>query len=97
VRARVGPAYLARTCGPTTLYRMLCAKLRPSRDSSAIMRRRSSDSHVKRPCFRAFRLPLGAPPPAPCIRQTLQPCTAGDWQGFPLRFDLAEHLLACCM
>ena len=25
------------------------------------------------PCFRAFLLPLGAPPAAPCIRQTLNP------------------------
>jgi hypothetical protein len=30
----------------------------------------ASPSAAKSPCLRAFRLPLGAPPPAPCIRQT---------------------------
>ena len=49
---------------------------------------------MKPPCFMAFLLPLGAPPPAPCIRQTLDPRTAGDRHGFPLRFDLAWHLNA---
>jgi hypothetical protein len=39
--------------------------------------------------FMAFRLPLGAPPPAPCILQTSWPRTAGAWHGFPLRFDRA--------
>ena len=34
-------------------------------------------------------IPLGAPPRAPCIRQTLQPFTAGARQRCPLRFDLA--------
>ena len=29
------------------------------------------------PCFSAFLLPLGAPPPAPCIRQTSCPRTEG--------------------
>jgi hypothetical protein len=37
-----------------------------------------------------------AAPPAPCIRQTLDPRTAGDRHGFPLRFDLAWHLDAWC-
>jgi hypothetical protein len=42
------------------------------------------------------RFPLaGAPPPAPCIRQTSQPLTAGDRQGFDDRFDFARHRLAC--
>jgi hypothetical protein len=43
---------------------------------------------VKPPCFRAFLFPLGAPPPAPCIRQTLHPRTAGERHGFPVLFDL---------
>jgi hypothetical protein len=38
---------------------------------------------------RAFALPFGAPPPAPCIRQTLHPRTAGDRHGFPVLLDLA--------
>jgi hypothetical protein len=33
----------------------------------------SSPSAVKPPCLRAFRLRLGAPPPAPCIRHTSRP------------------------
>src|ERR1700733_13433823 len=45
----------------------------------------------------AFRLPLGAPPPAPCIRQTLDPRTAGAWHLSPLRFDLAWHRNAWCI
>jgi hypothetical protein len=32
---------------------------------------RARPSAVKFPCLRAFRLPLEAPPPAPCILQTL--------------------------
>ena len=55
---------------------------------------RASPSAVKPPCFRAFRLPLGAPPAAPCIRQTSDPRTAGAWHCSPLRFDLARHLNA---
>ncbi len=46
---------------------------------------------VNSPCFRAFLLPLGAPPEAPCIRQTLCSCTAGARYRRPLRFDLAWH------
>jgi hypothetical protein len=52
---------------------------------------------VNSPCLRAFRLPRGAPPPAPCIRQTLGPRTAGARQRRPLRFDLAWHLNAWCI
>ena len=51
----------------------------------------SSPSAVNPPCLRAFRLRLGAPPPAPCIRQTLWPRIAGAWHGDPLLFDLAWH------
>jgi hypothetical protein len=43
------------------------------------------------PMLQSVLVPLGAPPPAPCIRQTLQPRIAGDRHGFPLRFDLAWH------
>ena len=46
------------------------------------------------PCFSAFLLPLGAPPAAPCMRQTLDPRTAGARHWNPLRFDLAWHLNA---
>jgi hypothetical protein len=42
------------------------------------------------PCFRAFPLPLGAPPPAPGIRQTSRPRMAGARHCSPLRFDLRE-------
>ena len=61
------------------------------------MRCVSIASAVKPPCFKAFLLPLGAPPPAPCIRQTLDPRTAGAWHRSPLRFDLAWHLNAWCI
>src|SRR5208337_2697585 len=47
--------------------------------------------------FRAFPLPLGAPPAAPCIRQTLCPRTAGARHCSPLLFDLAWHLDAWCI
>ena len=39
---------------------------------------RASPSVVNSPCFMAFLFPLGAPPLAPCILQTLNPLTAGD-------------------
>src|SRR5271156_1670076 len=45
----------------------------------------------------AFLLPLGAPQAAPCIRQTLDPRTAGARHCSPLRFDLARHLNAWCI
>jgi hypothetical protein len=54
-------------------------------------------SAVNSPCLKAFRLPRGAPPPAPCIRQTLAPRTAGAWHRSPLRLDLAWHLNAWCI
>ena len=58
-----------------------------------LMRRLSSAiSFVHEPCrYLPFRLPRGAPPRAPCIRQTCQPRTAGARQGSPVRFDLARH------
>src|SRR5215831_11742774 len=43
-----------------------------------------------------LRLPAGAPPRAPCIRQTFQPFTAGDRQGKPVRLDFAEQRGAAC-
>jgi hypothetical protein len=52
---------------------------------------------AKSPCLRAFRLPLGAPPRAPCIRQTSRPRMAGAWHRSPLRFDLAQHRNAWCI
>jgi hypothetical protein len=41
--------------------------------------------------------PESRPPPAPCIRQTLDPLTAGERHWFPLRLDLAWHLNARCI
>jgi hypothetical protein len=38
-----------------------------------------------------LRSPFGAPPRAPCIRQTFQPSTAGARHRFPVRFDFAVH------
>jgi hypothetical protein len=49
---------------------------------------------VYRPCFQAFLLPFGAPPPAPCIRHTDQPLTAGNWHSFLDRFEVARQRLA---
>ena len=67
------------------------------RVSALTWRRNRIAFAVYRPCLRAFLFPLGAPPRAPCIRQTSYPVTAGDRQGFPLRFDLARQRLARCM
>src|SRR5207249_929301 len=41
------------------------------------------------PCFKPFRFAIGAPPPAPCILQTLKPLTAGERHGCPVRFERA--------
>jgi hypothetical protein len=49
---------------------------------------------ARAPCFRAFLLPLGAPPAAPCIRQTQCPRT-GAWHWSPHRFALARTTTAC--
>jgi hypothetical protein len=59
----------------------------------ALMKRDASmTSLVRPPCRKLlFLFPSGAPPLAPCIRQTLQPRTAGARQRFPVRFDLALH------
>ena len=58
--------------------------------NSATIRRDSIASAVVEAMLQAVPvLPFGAPPPAPCIRQTLCPLTAGDRHGFPLRFDVA--------
>jgi hypothetical protein len=64
---------------------------------AAIGRFGARASAVKSPCFRAFLLPLGAPPVAPCIRHTSRPRTAGARHCSPLRFDLARHLDARCI
>ena len=58
---------------------------------------RATTSAAKSPCLRALQLPLGAPPRAPCIRQTSRPRMAGAWHRSPLRFDLARHLNAWCI
>src|SRR5260221_4943030 len=54
--------------------------------SSRISRRNCFSSRVKWPCFKALRLPLGAPDPLPpCIRQRLAPATAGARHGVQRR------------
>lgn len=70
---------------------------RAMRDSSAPIRRIAVTSWLRSPCFHMpLRGPEGAPPPAPCIRQTVQPLTAGAWHGLPDRFDVARHRCASC-
>src|SRR5208283_383434 len=65
---------------------------RAIRVRAAISFLRASASAEWAPCFQALRFPRGAPPAAPCIRQTLDPRTAGAWHCNPLLFDLARHL-----
>src|SRR5271169_2963457 len=55
------------------------------------------DSATIAPCFTAFLLPFRAPPPAPCIRHTSAPRTAGARHGNPLRFDFARQRNARCI
>ena len=58
-------------------------------------RSRAKPSLVEAPCLKfPFRMPLGAPPPAPCILQTRFPRTAGPRQGSPVRLDLAPQRAA---
>ena len=56
---------------------------------------RASTSAVESPCFKAFLFPLGAPPAAPCIRQTLDPPHRRSLalQPAPLRFGVASQRL----
>ena len=52
----------------------------------------ANPSFVKAPVLKfPFRLPVGAPPPAPCIRQTLFPGTAGPRHCSPERLERAEQ------
>jgi len=37
----------------------------------------------------AVRFALWRPAASPCMRHTAQPLTAGDWHGFPVRFERA--------
>jgi len=78
-------------------YSIAAIVSRAIRARAAISLLKSSASAVVVPCFKAFLLPLGAPPAAPCIRQTLDPRTAGDRHCSPLLFDLAWHLDARCI
>jgi hypothetical protein len=59
-----------RPYAPVIRYSIAPIVSRAMRARALICLFRASPSAVKPPCFRAFRLPLGAPPPAPCIRQT---------------------------
>src|SRR6476646_9412880 len=75
-----------RRCRPTRLSQDLRAK----RDSKLTYFTAWIASFVLAPCRKLpFLFPSGAPPRAPCIRQTRQPRTAGARHGFPVRFDLA--------
>jgi len=78
-------------------YSIALIVLRTIRVRPEILFLKSNDSAVNPPCFSAFLLPFGAPPPAPCIRQTLAPRTAGARHCSPLRFDFAWHLDAWCI
>src|SRR6266699_410672 len=52
-------------------------------------------SAVKRPLFRAFRLPVGAPGEGPpCIRH-LPFAIAGAWHGVPLRVRAPQRFARC--
>ena len=57
---------------------------------------KANASSEQAPCFRAFLFRFGASPPAPCIRHTLAPLTAGARHCSPLLFDWAWHLNARC-
>jgi hypothetical protein len=63
---------------------------RAKRDNKLTNLTASVASCVRMPCrYCPLRLPVGAPPLAPCIRQTRHPRTAGARQRLPDRFDLA--------
>src|ERR1700720_1861264 len=66
---------------------MLAAKRRALRSSLRTYRRSAIAFAVYLPCFKAFRLPRGAPLPGapPCIRQRFLPVTGGKRHGCPLR------------
>lgn len=64
---------------------------------SATKRRIATVDFDRRPSFQfPFALPDGAPPPAPCIRQMVQPFTAGLLQVRILPLMLAEQRGASC-
>src|ERR1700683_3163780 len=80
----------------TTLFNR-CRRLarHPGKGLTSLLR--ANDSATIAPCFTAFLLPFRAPPPAPCIRHTSAPRTAGARHGNPLRFDFAWQRNARCM
>jgi hypothetical protein len=86
-------AKAAGGCHPVRLVRRPRANL-----TISLTLRMVSCIRLVRPPLRKFPFcrPDGPPPPAPCIRQTRQPRTAGARQGFPVRFDLAPHRGASC-
>lgn len=67
--------------------------LRANRARALICLFRASPSAVKSPCLKALRFPAGAPPLAPCIRQTSDLRTAGAWHRSPasLRSGVASR------
>src|SRR3979411_551081 len=66
-----------------------------SRTSAANSRRSAMASAVKRPCLKAWLLPVGAPGDAPpCIRQ--RPFViAGEWHGVPVLVRARQRGLKC--
>src|SRR5271155_1297601 len=78
-------------------YSIAAIVSRAIRDRAAISLLKASASAVVAPCFKAFLLPLGGPLAAPCIRQTLDPRTAGARHRSRLLFDWAWHLNARCI
>ena len=94
IRRRLRETRRANVSRAALLYTIAAIVSRAKRARAVVCRFRASVSAELAPCFRAFLLPFRAPPPAPCIRQTLCPRTAGARHWSPLRFDLAWHLFA---
>jgi hypothetical protein len=74
-----------------------CTQSRKRLNASRARASKAANSFSRAPCRQfPFRVPVGAPPKAPCIRHTRLPRTAGALQDSPDRFDVAVHLGACC-
>lgn len=64
--------------------------LRVSRPIALTIFRKVVATPLRPPCRQfGFAGPGLAPPPAPCIRHTRQPRTAGPWQSAPVLLDVA--------
>src|SRR5271163_3506348 len=85
------------SCRSRTPYPIAAIVLRAIRARAWTSLLSAIDSATMAPCFTAFLLPFRAPPPAPCIRHTSAPRTAGARHGNPLRFDFAWQRNARCI